>query len=57
MGGGAEEEGGAREIDQWVKWLNEISFVCSVIADSAPGVFGRRNSTGHPSLLLLARPA
>ena len=36
-GGGG---GGVREIDQWVKWLNEISFVCSVIADSAPGVFG-----------------
>ena len=54
---GGEGERGREGNRSMGKMANEISFVCSVIADSAPGVFGRRNSTGHPSLLLLARPA
>ena len=35
--GGGEGREGNRSMG---KMANEISFVCSVIADSAPGVFG-----------------
>ena len=36
-GGGGRGREGNRSMG---KMANEISFVCSVIADSAPGVFG-----------------